>query len=123
MTQIGESTKSLAPGFAPAAFGEMGGKQLETALKIQKELLGTCQEINHAWLACAQSEMTLVSDFVGKLTTAPTIPDATAACQECMNRQMEMLRENSLRMFAESEKLMRAGARVFQWLPGLQQLR
>ena len=123
MTQIGETTKSLAPGFAPTAFGEMGGKQFETALKIQKELLGTFEEINQAWLACAQSEMTLVSDFVGKLTTAPTIPDATAACQECMNRQMEMLGENSLRMFAESEKLMRAGARFLQWLPGLQPLR
>ena len=122
-TEIGKSTKSSAPGFVPAAFGEMGRKQFEAALETQKELLGTCEEINHAWLACAQSEMTLVSDFVGKLTTAPTIPDATAACQECMNRQMEMLGENSLRMFAESEKLMRAGARFLQWLPGLQQLR
>jgi hypothetical protein len=91
----------------------MGRKQFETALKIQKELLGTFEEINHTWLACAQSEMALVSDFVGKVTTASTIPDATAACQECMNRQMEMLAENSRRMFAESEKLMRAGARFF----------
>jgi hypothetical protein len=30
-----------------------------------------------------------------------------------MNRQMEMLGENSRRMFAESEKLMRAGASLF----------
>ena len=112
-TEIGKSTKSSAPGFVPAAFGEMGRKQFEAALETQKELLGTCEEINHAWLACAQSEMTLVSELAGKLVTAPTIPHAAAAYQECMNRQMEMFGEIGRRMFADSEKLMRAGTRLF----------
>ena len=69
--------------------------------------------MNRAWLARAQSGVTLASELVGKLATARTIPDAAAACQECMNRQMEMFAENSRQMFAESEKLMRAGARLF----------
>jgi Phasin protein len=112
MTQIGDSTKILVPSFA-APFFEMGRKQFETVLNIQKRVLGTFEEVNHSWLAGAQLEMTLVSDFVSKLTTASTIPDATAACQECINRQMEMLGENSRRLFAESEKLMQASARFF----------
>jgi hypothetical protein len=98
MADIGKSTKSTAPGFVPAAFGETGRKQFEAAL---------------AWLARAQSGVTLASELVGELATARTIPDAAAACQKCMNRQMEMFAENSRQMFADSEKLMRAGARLF----------
>jgi len=88
-------------------------QQFEAALEVQKEFLGTLEEMNRAWLARAQSGVTLASELVGKLATARTIPDAAAACQECMNRQMEMFAENSRQMFAESEKLMRAGARLF----------
>jgi hypothetical protein len=113
MADTGKSTKSSAPSFVPAAFGEMGRKQFEAALEIQKELLGTFEEMNRAWLAGAQSEMTLASELVDKLATARTIPDAAAACQECMNRQMEMFAENGRRMFADSEKLMRASTRLF----------
>ena len=113
MAEIGRSAKSSAPGFVPAAFGETGRKQFEAALEVQKELLGTLEEMNRAWLARAQSGVTLMSELVGKLATARTIPDAAAACQECMNRQMEMFAENSRQMFADSEKLMRAGARLF----------
>jgi Phasin protein len=113
MAETGKSAKFSAPGFVPAAFGEMGRKQYEAALEMQKELLGTFEEMNRAWLAGAQSEMTLAFEFVHKLATARTIPDAAAACQECMNRQMEMFAENGRRMFADSENLMRAGARLF----------
>jgi len=113
MAEIGRSAKSSAPGFVPAAFGETGRKQFEAALEVQKELLGTLEEMNRAWLARAQSGVTLASELVGKLAMARTIPDAAAACQECMNRQMEMFAENSRQMFADSEKLMRAGARLF----------
>jgi Phasin protein len=113
MAEIGRSAKSSAPGFVPAAFGETGKKQFEAALEVQKELLGTLEEMNRAWLARAQSGVTLASELVGKLATARTIPDAAAACQECINRQMEMFAENSRQMFADSEKLMRAGARLF----------
>jgi hypothetical protein len=63
--------------------------------------------MNRAWLARVQSGVTLASELAGKLATARTIPNAAAACQECMNRQMEMFVENSRQMFADSEKLMR----------------
>jgi hypothetical protein len=113
MADIGKSTKSSAPGFVPAAFGETGTKQFEAPLEVQKELLGTFEEMNRAWLARAQSGVTLASELVSELATTRTIPDAAAACQKCMNRQMEMFAENSRQMFADSEKLMRAAARLF----------
>src|SRR6516164_2968477 len=102
MAEIGRSTKSSAPGFVPAAFGETGRKQFEAALEVQKELLGTLEEMNRAWLARAQSGVALASELVGKLATARTMPDAAAAWQECMNRQMEMFAENSRQMLADS---------------------
>ena len=112
MADIGKYMTSSVPGFVPP-FGETGRKQFEAALEVQSELLGTIEEVNRAWLTRAQSELKLVSEFVGKLATARTVPEATAACQECMNRQMETFAENSREMLAEGEKLIRVGARFF----------
>lgn len=109
----GESMNPSVSNLAPAAFGEMGKKQFEATLEMQKEFLGALEEINRAWLARAQSEVTLASELVGKLATVRSIPDAATACQECMTRQMEMFAEDSRRMLADGERLMRAGARLF----------
>ena len=115
-----KSARSSGPGFGPGAFGEMGKKQFEAAVEMQKEFLDTMEEINRAWLTRAHSEVTLASELVGKLATSRSIPDAATACQECMSRQMEMLAEDSRRMLADGEKLMRAGARLFaNGSPGL----
>lgn len=107
-----KSMKSSSPGFVPGAFGEMGKKQMETAVEMQREFLDTMEQINRAWLARAQSEVTLASEFVGKLAAARSIPDAATVYQECMSRQMEILAEDSRRMAADGEKLMRIGTRM-----------
>ena len=91
----------------------MGKKQMETAVEMQREFLDTMEQINRAWLARAQSEVTLASEFVGKLAAARSIPDAATVYQECMSRQMEILAEDSRRMAADGEKLMRIGTRMF----------
>ncbi len=90
----------------------MGKKQMETAVEMQREFLDTMEQINRAWLARAQSEVTLASEFVGKLAAARSIPDAATVYQECMSRQMEILAEDSRRMAADGEKLMRIGTRM-----------
>jgi Phasin protein len=105
----GKSVNWPGPTFTPGAFGEMGKKQAE----MQKEFLDTLEEINRAWLARAQSGVTLASELVGKLAAARSIPEATSAYQECMTRQMELLAEDGRRIVADSERLMRAGARLF----------
>jgi hypothetical protein len=109
----GESMNPSVPNLTPAAVGEIGRKQFEAALEMQKEFLGTFEEISRGWLARAQSEVTLASELVGKLATVRSMPDAATACQECMTRQMEMFAEDSRRMLADGERLMRAGARLF----------
>jgi hypothetical protein len=54
-----------------------------------------------------------VSDFVGKLSTARLIPDATSACQECAARQFEMFAEDGRRLWTDSQKLIETGMRIF----------
>jgi Phasin protein len=113
---LGKSVNWPGPTFAPGAFGEMGKKQAE----MQKEFLDTLEAINRAWLARAQSGVTLASELVGKLAAARSLPEATSVYQECMTRQMELLAEDGRRIVADSEKLMRAGARLFSnGSPGL----
>ena len=77
-----------------------------------KEFLDTLEEINaHGWRV--QSGVTLASELVGKLAAARSVPEAAAAYQECMTRHMELFAEDGRRMVADSEKLMRVGARLF----------
>ena len=113
---FGKSLNWPGSTFTPGAFGEIGKKQAE----MQKEFLDTLEEINRAWLARAQSGVTLASELVGKLTTARSVPEAAAAYQECMTRHMELFAEDGRRIVADSEKLMRASARLFSnGSPGL----
>jgi hypothetical protein len=89
------------PNFVPATFA------------MQKEFLHTVESANRDWLARAQSEAKLVSDFVRKLTTARSIPDATSACQECAARRFEMFAEDGRRLSTDSQKLVETGMRIF----------
>ena len=95
----------------PEAFGNLGKKQYETALAMQREWLDTFEQINHAWFARAQSEIDLAAEFLGKVAETRSIPGVATACQECISKQLEMLSEDSRRMLADGEKLLRAGTR------------
>src|SRR6476620_1904627 len=105
VNDIDKSTESLEPGFFPTAFNEMGKKQFDSAIRMQKEVLDTIGDMSRVWLSCAQSEVTLASELVGKLGTVRSLPDAVNACQETMTRQMQMLVEDGGRVFAGSERL------------------
>lgn len=95
----------------PEAFGNLGKKQYEAALAMQRELLDTFEQMNHAWFARAQSEIDLAAEFIGKVAETRSIPGVATACQECISKQLEMFSEDSRRMLADGEKLLRAGTR------------
>jgi hypothetical protein len=95
----------------PEAFGNLGKKQYETALAMQKELLDTFEQMNQAWFARAQSEIDLAAEFLGKVAKTRSMPGVATAYQECISKQLEMLSEDSRRMLADGEKLLRAGTR------------
>ena len=112
MTTNGEKAAPLsALGWIPEAFGNLGKKQYEAAFAMQKELLDTLEQMNHAWFARAQSEIDLAAEFFGKVAETRSIPGVATACQECISKQLEMFSEDSRRMLADGEKLLRAGTR------------
>lgn len=92
-------------------FGDMGRKQFEAAVAMQKEVFDTFEQMNRAWFDRAQSEIDLAVKFVGKLAGTRSIPDAVTACQECIGQQIEMFANDGRRMLADTEKLLRAGTR------------
>jgi hypothetical protein len=82
-------------------------------LMMQKEFLHTAQSANRDWLARVQSEATLVSDFVSKLSASRSMPEATSICHECIARQFEMLSEDGQRVWTDSQRLVQTGMRFF----------
>ena len=113
MTTNGDdrTTPHAALSWVPEAFGSLGKKQYETALAMQRELLDTFEQINHAWFARAQSEIDLAAEFLGKVAETRSIPGVATAYQECISKQLEMFSEDSRRVLADGEKLLRAGTR------------
>jgi hypothetical protein len=78
---------------------------------MQTELLETFQEVNRTWLDHLQSEATLASEYVGKLSAARTIPETTKVCHEWATKRMEMAAKDAKRLLADGQKLAETGAR------------
>jgi len=110
-TKSDKAAQLSALSWIPATFDSMGKKQYEAAFALQKELLDTFEQMNRAWFVRAQSEIDLAAEFIGKVAGTRSIPDVATACQECMSRQLEMLAEDSRRILADGEKLLRASTR------------
>ena len=104
-------SESSMQNFIPAEFAEIGKKRIETMMKIQKELFDRFEEFSQAWFTRAKSEASLVSEFVTKLTAARSAPETATACQECMDKRMEMLAEDGRRLFDDSQKFFHLGTR------------
>lgn len=116
MAQETERTKESAampiPNLIPAEFAEIGQKRVEAMMKLQQELFGRFAEFTQAWFTRAKSEADLASEFVTKLTAARSVPETATACQECMDKRMEMLAEDSRRLFDDGQKFLHMGTRL-----------
>jgi hypothetical protein len=111
--RAGKSEKSTDFRAFPVDLADTGKKQFESMIGVQKQFVETASEMNRAWIARAQSEANLVSDFIGKLASARSLPDVASAYQECMGRQLQIFAEDGRRLFDDSEKIMRASTRLF----------
>jgi Phasin protein len=107
------SAKTASDAFSPAQFSELGKQQLDALLAMQKEFFEAAQEMNRAWSARTESEAAIVSQFLGKLAAARSLPDAMSAYQECMGKQIELLTQEGRRFYEDSTKLMTKSARLF----------
>ena len=110
--RIVEESKELpVPNFIPTEFVELGKKNVEVLLGLQKDLLDAIQEINQGWLARARSEANLNSELVTKLSAARTVPEQADAYQQVMGKRMELLVEDSRRLLSDGQKFVSLGTR------------
>jgi ribosome-binding protein aMBF1 (putative translation factor) len=79
----------------PADFAETVKKRLEECANSQTELFEQIQETNKQWFDRAQAEAKLASEFISKLSSARSIPDAMTAYQEWGARRFEMMAEDA----------------------------
>ena len=106
------STQSKTLDVFPAALAETGKQRAEDMINFQTGLFQYLQEANQKWLARMQSEATMASEFATKLAASRSFPETAAACQEWTNRRIELLAQDGQRLFADTKKIMEAGARM-----------
>jgi hypothetical protein len=75
-------------------------QNIETFGALQKQLL----DANHEWVAFLTEEAELASNLSKKMTTAKSIPDATAAYQELISRQMELMTQQAKIIFENTQE-------------------
>jgi len=88
-------------------FAETGRKQLEAMLEMQKKFFDP-EEMSREWAARAKVEADLATEFAEKLSAAKSMPEVAGACQDWMNRRMQLFTEDSRRLFADGQKFMSA---------------
>jgi len=111
--------KSSLPNLIPAQLAAMGKKRFDEVVTMQAEQLEKLQEANRNWFDRMQAELTLASEFAGKLAAVHSIPEFATAYQEWTSRHIEMATEDAKRIFADGQKLAETGARMFLngWRP------
>ncbi len=113
MAETRASATGSGPNMFAPNFAEAGQKQLDAWVEAQKKFLTTIDDMNKAWMARAQSEASLIQDFMGKVTSARSAPEVAAAWQECMSRQLAMLSEDGQRLMNTGLGAMKPGAGFF----------
>jgi transketolase len=96
----------------PAELAQMGRKQVEAMIDVQKDFINAIEEVNREWAARVKAEQDLATEFAGKLTAAKSIPETAGICQEWMSQRMELFAEDSRRFVADTQKFTMATARI-----------
>jgi hypothetical protein len=113
-----KAEKSSPSNLIPPEIAAMGKKRLGDLSATQNELLEKLQDVNRSWFDRIQSEASLASEFVTKLTAARSIPETATIYQEWARRRMEMAAEDAKRLLADGQKFMETGVRLLSngWL-------
>ena len=96
----------------PVDFAETAKKRFEELADAQTELFEQFQEANKRWLDRAQAEANLASEFVSKLSSVRSIPDAMTTCQDWGTRRFEMMTEDAKHVLDDTQKFMQTGAHM-----------
>lgn len=90
---------------------ERGGK-ISSLAKVQTELFERFQEANKRWRDRVEAEARLTSEFVSKLSSARSIPDAMTAYQDWGTRRFDMMAKDAKHVLDDAQRFMLAGAHM-----------
>ena len=91
---------------------QIGKQNFDTLAAIQKQVLDALAKANQEWIDCAKQEAKLTSTLAQKVTTAKSIPEATAACQEWVSQQIELISSQAKKAFNETQNFSKAYAQI-----------
>ena len=85
---------------------KFGNERTEAMLRLQKELLDTCERASRDWLNRLKSETELWSGLGTKLAETRSVPDAIKLYQECILQRVEMAKADAQRLSDECGTIM-----------------
>jgi hypothetical protein len=87
-------------------------QNFDTLAAIQKHALDALAKANQEWIDCANQEAKLASTLAQKVTTAKSIPEATAAYQEWVSQQIELLSSQTRKAVDATQDFTKACAQI-----------
>jgi hypothetical protein len=88
-----------------ASFFALGREQAEAATALQSEFIKAYEQTSHAWLARAQSEVTLWSDLATRLGSTRSPSDFLEAWTTCASKRMQMVAEDGQHLFNDGQEI------------------
>jgi hypothetical protein len=91
---------------------QIGKQNFDTFAAIQKQALDALAKANQEWIDCAKQEAKLTSTLAQKVTTAKSIPEATAAWQEWVSQQIDLISGQAKKAFDETQNFTKTYAQI-----------
>ena len=91
---------------------QIGKQNFDTLAAIQKQVLDALAKANQEWMDCAKQEAKLTSTLAQKVTTAKSIPEATAAWQEWVSQQIDLISGQAKKAFDETQNFTKTYAQI-----------
>ena len=111
MTRM-ENTLEFEDFFMTPDIAKIGKQNFDTLAAIQNQVLDALAKANKEWIDCANQEAKLTSTLAQKVMTAKSVPEATAACQEWVSQQIELLSSQARKAIDVTQDFTKACAQI-----------
>jgi hypothetical protein len=101
----GKPHEHMTQEIGPIQLFQLGTRQTDAVLNLQKELLDTYEEASRAWLNRVKSEVELWSNLATKLTATRSVPEGLETYRDCVSQRVQMAAEDGRRLFADGQKI------------------
>ena len=117
MPKVAETDHKASSSIAAAP--ELFADAQKALMGVQAELLGHLKEAGEHWAALAQAEAQLGAEWLSKLPTLRTLPEAAEAFQQLAKQQTAIATQDGKKMLDDCQKCMMLMAKAMSagWMP------